>query len=293
MGLFDTVDLNMALYILFSVVLLGLVVGSFLNVVIYRLPVSMLRNWRQECVQYLEENPKGDDDSGETFNIAFPHSHCPQCKAPVKAWQNIPVLSYLLLHGKCASCKATISLRYPIIELVSAALTAFCIYQFGLTAAGGLALIFTWCLISLTMIDVDHQLLPDSITLPLLWLGLLANVGGIYTDLNSAVLGAVFGYGVLWSVFWLFKLATGKDGMGFGDFKLLAALGAWMGWQMLPLIVILSALVGAIIGIAGIIIQGRDKNIPIPFGPYLAVAGWVAFFWGEMLTNSYLQLLQP
>ncbi|TVZ39990.1 leader peptidase (prepilin peptidase)/N-methyltransferase [Alteromonadaceae bacterium 2753L.S.0a.02] len=266
----------------------GLIVGSFLNVVIYRLPVSMLKNWKKECLEFLENNKDKDTDEG-SFNIAFPASHCPKCKAKVKPWQNIPVISYLLLKGRCASCGCNISLRYPIIEIVTGALTVFCIFQFGLTAQGGLALVLTWALISLTMIDIDHQLLPDNITLPLLWLGLIANAVNSFTDLHSALYGAVFGYLTLWSVYWLFKIVTGKEGMGFGDFKLLAALGAWMGWQMLPLIIILSSFVGAVIGIGGIIIQGRDKNVPIPFGPYLAIAGWIAFFWGDAISSAYLQ----
>lgn len=279
---------SILLGVILFILAFGLIVGSFLNVVIYRLPVSMLKNWKKECLEFLENNKDEDTDEG-SFNIAFPASHCPKCKAKVKPWQNIPVISYLLLKGRCASCGCNISLRYPIIEIVTGALTVFCIFQFGLTAQGGLALVLTWALISLTMIDIDHQLLPDNITLPLLWLGLIANAVNSFTDLHSALYGAVFGYLTLWSVYWLFKIVTGKEGMGFGDFKLLAALGAWMGWQMLPLIIILSSFVGAVIGIGGIIIQGRDKNVPIPFGPYLAIAGWIAFFWGDAISSAYLQ----
>ena len=275
--------------VLFCTAVISLTVGSFLNVVIYRLLLSMFAKWKAECKEFLKDNPDAKDEVDAKFNIAFPASHCPKCKAAIKPWQNIPILSYVLLRGKCGSCKAGISIRYPIVEVVTAVLSVFCIYALGLNLSGGLAVLFTWCLIALTMIDVDHKLLPDDITLPLMWIGLIANSFGLFASLEHAVFGAIFGYGVLWSVYWLFKLLTGKEGMGYGDFKLLAALGAWMGWQMLPLIIILSSLVGAIIGIAGIIIMGRDKNVPIPFGPYLAIAGWIAFFWGDTITAAYLQ----
>ena len=270
---------------------LGLLIGSFLNVVIYRLPQTLFADWRNQCREFIAQE-KGEEveaNKQEIFNIAVPRSHCPSCKAPVHAWQNIPLLSYALLRGKCANCKVHISLRYPIIELITGLLTAFIAYQYGLTLTALLVAVFTWSLLVLTMIDVDHQLLPDNITIPLVWLGLLANAFGLFTDLNTALFGAVFGYLSLWSVYWLFKLITGKEGMGFGDFKLLAALGAWMGWEMLPAIIILSSMVGAIIGIAGILIYGKDKNKPIPFGPYLAIAGWIAFFWGDKLNQTYLQ----
>ena len=272
---------------------LGLLIGSFLNVVIYRLPQTLFADWRNQCREFIaqEKGEEVETDKQEVFNIAVPRSHCPSCKAPVHAWQNIPLLSYALLRGKCASCKIHISLRYPIIELITGLLTAFIAYQYGLTTTGLLVAIFTWSLLVLTMVDVDHQLLPDNITIPLVWLGLLANAFGLFTDLNTALFGAVFGYLSLWSVYWLFKLITGKEGMGFGDFKLLAALGAWVGWEMLPAIIILSSMVGAIIGIGGILIYGKDKNKPIPFGPYLAIAGWIAFFWGEKLNQTYLQTM--
>ena len=283
-----------------TVTVLGLVVGSFLNVVIYRVPEIMKRNWRIECEEFLaldDENADspvvpqtGSHDGSTAFNLAFPASHCPKCKADIKPWQNIPVLSYLFLKGACSNCREKISPRYPIIELVTGLLTALVAYLLGATGAALLGMVLTWSLIALTMIDVDHQLLPDSITLPLLWLGLLVNVFGVYTDLESAIFGAMAGYLSLWSVYWLFKLITGKEGMGYGDFKLLAALGAWMGWQALPLIIILSSFVGAAIGIIGILVAGRDKNIPIPFGPYLAIAGWIAFLWGDQITSLYLQI---
>ncbi len=269
------------------ITVLGLVVGSFLNVVIHRIPNMMQKGWRKDCCELLEMDAPSDAD--ETYNLLKPDSHCPNCKTPIKAWQNIPIISYLMLRGKCHQCAQSISARYPIVELVTGILSGYLAYSYGYSEQTLTALLLTWALISLTMIDVDHQLLPDNITLPLLWLGILVNSQGVFTDLSSAVFGAMAGYLVLWSVFWLFKIITGKEGMGYGDFKLLAALGAWMGWQALPLIIILSSLVGAVIGIAGILIQGRDKNIPIPFGPYLAIAGWIALLWGDQITQQYLQ----
>lgn len=276
---------NNAGFLIFSVSLIGLLVGSFLNVVIYRIPEMMQRTWRQDCCELLEQPV----EKSERFNLVTPNSRCPECGTPIKPWQNIPVLSYLILGGKCGHCKAKISIRYPIIEAVTAALSGFLAYHYGPTPELAFTLLLTWTLISLTMIDIDHQLLPDSMTLPLMWLGIVANLNGVFVSLEEAVLGAIFGYLSLWSVYWLFKLLTGKEGMGFGDFKLLAALGAWMGWQALPLIIILSSLVGAVIGIAGILIMGRDRNVAIPFGPYLAIAGWIALIWGETLTQAYLQ----
>ncbi len=282
--------------ILASTLLIGLLVGSFLNVVIYRLPIHLINDWlkmaREVFIEYGNIDKKLlKETKQETFNIAFPASHCPKCKAAVKPWHNIPVISYIfLLKGKCHSCHEKISARYPIIELITGLLTVFVVYQYDLTLDAGLVLILTWSLIALTMIDVDHQLLPDDITLPLMWLGILVNIGGTFTDLQSAVIGAVAGYLSLWSVYWLFKLIAKKEGMGFGDFKLLAALGAWMGWQMLPLVIVLSSFVGAVIGIAGILVFGKDKNKPIPFGPYLAIAGWIAFFWGDLLTQQYFHI---
>lgn len=269
--------------------LLGLLVGSFLNVVILRLPKMMEASWRNQCCELLEVD---SEQPQEKVGLVFPASHCPKCHAPIRAWQNIPVISYLFLRGKCANCKNGISIRYPIIEFVTAVLSALVIYQFGPTYAGASILVLTWCLVVLTVIDIDTQLLPDSITLPLVWAGLILNNFGIITSLPEALWGAVFGYLSLWSVFWIFKIVRGKEGMGYGDFKLLAALGAWLGWQMLPLIIILSSLVGAIIGISLIIVKGRDKNIPIPFGPYLAIAGWIALMWGDEIMAKYLQFTQ-
>lgn len=274
-------------FIYTGTVLFGLTLGSFFNVVILRLPKIMQASWHEQCCELLEQP---DNPPKEPFGLAFPASHCPKCKADIKPWHNIPVISYVLLKGRCANCKVRISPRYPIIEAVTALLSLAIVAMFGLTAATGPLLVLTWALLVLTVIDIDTQLLPDNITLPLVWLGLIVNYFGLITDLHSALWGAIFGYLALWSVFWAFKLITGKEGMGYGDFKLLAALGAWMGWQMLPLIIILSSLVGAVIGIGMIIALGRDKNIPIPFGPYLAIAGWIALLWGEQIVQRYLQL---
>ncbi len=266
--------------------LFGLLVGSFLNVVIYRLPLQLSSAWKRDAMDFLGM------EATEThhINIVFPASHCPSCGEKVKPWQNIPLLSYLILKGKCAYCASPISIQYPLVELICALMTTFVIYHFGLTFEGLLVLFFSWSLLALTGIDFNEQLLPDNITLPLLWLGLLVNLNNTFVSLDSAVLGAVFGYLSLWWVFWLFKLFTGKEGMGHGDFKLLAALGAWLGWQQLLLIILLSSMVGAVVGILLIMLTGRDRQIPIPFGPYLAAAGWIAMMSGEELTSNYLSL---
>ena len=264
---------------------LGLLVGSFLNVVIYRLPLMMESRWRRDCCELLEVEQEKQE---QPLGLATPNSHCPHCKAAIKPWQNIPVISYLVLGGKCANCGAAISWRYPAIELITGLMTLSLAWYFPLSPALLGAIILTWALIALTMIDVDHQLLPDDITLPLLWLGLLFNLGGTYVSLQDAVIGAIAGYLILWSIYWLFKLLTGKEGMGYGDFKLLAALGAWLGWQLLPVIILLSSLVGAVCGIALMVIKRRGKEIPIPFGPYLAMAGWIALLWGEALLARYM-----
>jgi len=269
--------------------ILGLLVGSFLNVVIYRLPVMMEREWTSQCKTLLEtEDSNAPEDDPIAFNLVTPNSHCPSCDAPIKAWQNIPVISYLMLGGKCSNCKTSISKRYPIIEFVTGLLSCLAIWHFGFTWQGSAMLLLTWALITLTMIDFDHQLLPDNITLPFLWLGLIANSFGLFCSLPEALWGGVFGYLSLWSVYWLFKLVTGKEGMGYGDFKLLAVLGAWFGWQMLPLIILLSSLVGAVVGIALLVLKNKGKSVPIPFGPYLAAAGFIAAIWGERLTQAYL-----
>jgi len=267
--------------------LLGLFVGSFLNVVIHRLPVMMEREWQAEAASLRGESPPEQP----RFNLATPRSRCPHCGHLIGAIENIPVVSYLLLRGRCRHCSGPISPRYPLVEFFCALASGFTAFHFGfgLQAAG--ALIFVWAMVALCFIDLDTQLLPDSITLPLLWLGLLLNLGGTFTDLPSAVVGAAAGYLSLWSVFWLFKLATGKEGMGYGDFKLLAAIGAWLGWQILPLAILLSSVVGAVVGIALILLRQHGREIPIPFGPYLAAAGLLALFWGAPLTSAYLGML--
>jgi leader peptidase (prepilin peptidase)/N-methyltransferase len=266
---------------------LGLMVGSFLNVVIHRLPKMMELSWQQQCAELHGEEPV----QRQPYNLVIPRSTCPRCNHSISAWENIPIISYILLRGNCKACGAAISPRYPIVEAFSGILCAYAAWHFGFgwTAVGALLLI--WALLALTAIDIDTQLLPDDITLPLLWTGLLFNLFGVFTNLTSAVLGATIGYLTLWSVYWLFKLVTGKEGMGYGDFKLLAALGAWLGWQMLPLIILLSSLVGAVVGITLIVALKHGRNIPIPFGPYLAGGGLIALFWGQALTQEYLQLL--
>lgn len=273
-----------AFYLIF-----GLLVGSFLNVVIYRLPKMLERDWQIDAAQVL--GTASETDRVDTpFNLAQPRSQCPGCGTQVKAIDNIPIVSFVLLRGRCGQCQNPISLQYPAIELATGLVTLFLIHHFGLSSAAVLACLLTYALIALSTIDYRTTLLPDSITLPFLWLGLLANINGTFTDLTSAVVGAMTGYLSLWSVYWGFKLLTGKDGMGFGDFKLLGLLGAWLGWQMLPIIIILSSLAGAIIGLS-LIALGRDKDHPIPFGPYLAIAGWTALIWGESLTAHYFELL--
>lgn len=267
---------------------LGLLVGSFLNVVAFRLPVMLMRQWRQSAQEVLTEPP---DTLPTPFNVAVPRSFCPKCNTPIQAWQNIPVLSYSLLGGKCAACKTPISKRYPLVEAVTGLLSLLVIWRLGVGPAGLLGLGLVWTLVALTLIDFDTQLLPDDITLPLLWAGLIANSFGVYTSLSAALWGAVGGYLSLWGVYWLFKLVAKKEGMGYGDFKLLAALGAWMGWQYLLVIIVLSSFVGALVGGAAILLAGKDKNLRIPFGPYLAGAGLLAFLWGQNLLNAYWQLM--
>lgn len=264
--------------------LLGLMVGSFLNVVIHRLPLMMERDWAAQCAEFRNETPP----ASEPLSLSRPRSRCPQCGHPIGAMENIPIVSWLLLRGRCKACTAPISLRYPLTEGVTGLLFAFAAWHFGFTLAGLGALILVAALVALTGIDFDTQLLPDDITLPLLWIGLALNVFNAYTDLKSAVIGAMVGYLSLWGVYWAFKLTTGKEGMGYGDFKLLAALGAWLGWQMLPLTILLSSLVGAAVGISLMVFSRHGRNVPIPFGPYLAAAGAIALIWGKPLTNAYL-----
>jgi len=273
--------------ILILSLVLGLVVGSFLNVVIYRLPLQLQNSWRHDAMDFLGQKP---DAESKKFNLVYPPSRCPSCEALIKPWHNIPLISYLLLKGRCKSCAEPISLQYPAVELICGLLTVAVVYHFGFTVQAAWAMLFTWVLVALTGIDVNHQLLPDSLTLPLLWLGLLVNISSTFTPLVDAVVGAAAGYLVLWSVYWAFRLITGKEGMGHGDFKLLAALGAWLGWQQLPMIILLSSAVGALIGTVGILLYGREKQAQIAFGPYLAIAGWIALVAGEKITRSYLQL---
>jgi len=268
--------------------ILGLMVGSFLNVVIHRLPLIMEREWRQQCAEFAG-TPFNDD--APALSLARPRSRCPECGHHITALENIPVVSYLFLRGRCSACQTSISIRYPVIELITGALSAYGAWHFGATWQLVGALMLIWALIALTGIDLDTQLLPDSITLPLVWLGLALNINGTFVSLSSAVVGAMAGYLALWSVYWLFKLATGKEGMGYGDFKLLAALGAWFGWAMLPAIILLSSLVGATVGISLIVFAKHGRNTPIPFGPYLAAAGILALFWGPQINQTYLGIL--
>ena len=286
MPLLESLENNPAFFIT-TIAILGAMVGSFLNVVIHRLPIMMERQWHQQCA---ELNDHAQTNEPSPYNLAKPDSSCPHCGHKIRAIENIPIVSYLFLKGKCAGCDAKISPRYPIIETITATLSAFIAWHFGFGWEATAALLLTWSLIPLTMIDIDHQLLPDAITLPFLWLGLTLNLFGVFTDISSAVIGALMGYLILWSIYWAFKLLTGKEGMGYGDFKLLAMLGAWMGWQLLPVVILLSSLVGAVIGIALILFRGRDRSVPIPFGPYLAIAGWIALVWGNDITSSYLRM---
>jgi leader peptidase (prepilin peptidase)/N-methyltransferase len=273
--------------------LFALLVGSFLNVVIYRLPLMMYREWQEQCKELQEaETPELPD---EPFNLVIPRSACPNCGTQITAWQNIPVISYLLLRGRCKGCKDKISKRYPLVELLTAVLATVCAWRMGFGPEALMAIGLTFALVAISLIDFDHQLIPDSIVIPLLWVGLgmslfHGSVGGTYLFVSpvDSIIGAIAGYLSLWSVYKVFKLLTGKEGMGYGDFKLLAALGAWLGWQSLHLIILFSAVVGAVFGIAMIVFRGRDRQLPIPFGPYLAAAGWVAMLWGEQIWNAYL-----
>lgn len=288
------------------VFLVSLMVGSFLNVVIYRLPIMMERSWQEEYDSYFAEvNSDADAGAASTvdpalsalstpsapFNLVKPDSTCPKCGHTIRAWENIPVLSYLLLKGKCANCKTGISPRYPLVELFTAIACAFTAYHFGPTSQAVWAILITYVLISLIFIDVDKMLLPDQLTLPLLWLGLLLSTSDVFVGTTDAIIGAAAGYLSLWSVYWLFKLVTGKEGMGYGDFKLLAALGAYTGWQGLPVIILLSSFVGAVIGIAIMMIQNKGKSLAIPFGPYLAVAGWLTLLYKDVIITTYLDMV--
>lgn len=269
-----------------AVSLFGLAIGSFLNVVIHRLPIMLARRWREQCDALAATTPTV---ASERYDLIVPRSRCPHCGHRIAAAENIPVVSWLWLGGKCRGCAKPISVRYPLVEIATAALSAAVAWRFGLNAAMVGALVLTWSLVALSVIDYDHQLLPDDITLPLIWGGLALNLFGIYTSLSAAVIGAIAGYVSLWLVYQLFKLITGREGMGYGDFKLFAAFGAWLGWQALPLIILLSSFLGAIIGIGVIVFRGRDRTLPIPFGPFLCLAGWVALMWGDAITRAYLQ----
>jgi leader peptidase (prepilin peptidase)/N-methyltransferase len=278
-----------------SVFVVGLVIGSFLNVVIYRLPIMLDRDWRAQAAQLLEQPSAAL--AGARFDLLVPRSTCPVCKAPIKAWQNVPVISWLALRGRCAACNAKISVRYPLIEIATALLSASVAWHFGFGAAAACALLVTWCLIALTGIDFDHQLLPDGITLPLIWTGLLASVAigpaagtALPVSPRDAIVGAATGYISLWLVYQAFRLITGKEGLGYGDFKLYAALGAWLGWKILPLVILLSAAAGALYGISMIVLRGRSRSAPMPFGPFLAAAGWLAMLYGDALIGGYLRL---
>lgn len=265
--------------------LLGLMVGSFLNVIIFRLPKTIHHEWTSQCCEWLKQDaPKEQAPHG----IVFPASHCMHCKQKLKLWHNIPILSYFLLLGKCSFCHKAISLRYPLVELLTAILSAVVVLKLGFSAQAAFALLLTWVLIALSFIDFDHQILPDNIILPLIWLGLLLSLWNVFTTPQNAIIGAVAGYLSLWLVFQGFKLLTGKEGMGYGDFKLLSLFGAWLGWQALPLIILMSTVVGSILGISMIVLRMMDRNKPIPFGPYLAIAGWISLLWGNQLTRSYL-----
>ncbi|BBH44198.1 prepilin peptidase [Pseudomonas sp. KU43P] len=274
-------------YFITLATLLGLLVGSFVNVVVYRLPIMLERQWQHEAQEVLGL----EHHAHERFDLCLPASHCPHCGHRIRAWENIPLLSYLLLRGRCSACKSAISPRYPLVEAACAVLSLVVAWHFGPTLEALLALPLTWCLLALSLIDADHSLLPDVLVLPTLWLGLIVNAFAVFVPLTNALWGAVAGYLSLWTVYWLFKLVTGKEGMGYGDFKLLALIGAWAGWHVLPLTLLLSSLLGAVIGLSLLRLRHHPVNVAIPFGPYLAIAGWIAVLWGDEIYASYLQLL--
>lgn len=274
---------------LLCVTLCSLFVGSFLNVVIYRLPRMMQNSWHEECRLYLGLKPHPEEI--EKLSLALPFSHCPQCKKTLKPWHNIPVFSYLFLQGKCAYCKASISMRYPMVELITAASSVYIAWYFGPSWQTVAALFFTWILIALTFIDLDYYLLPDHLTLLLLWIGLFCSLFSIFSNSHDAIIGGIFGYLIFAFIERAFKLVTGRTGMGQGDFKLLAALGAFLGWQQLPIIILLASFIGAIFGITHMLIKHQFKSIALPFGPYLAIAGWVSLLWGNEILATYWQLM--
>ena len=275
------------LFMVIACGLLGLIVGSFLNVVIYRVPLMLHRSWTRDCREHLEPGLQDTEDA-EAYNLLIPASSCPKCGHRISALENIPVLSYLLLKGRCSGCKTRISPRYPVVEITTAVLSVVTALHFGFSLQALAALAFTWTLIPLFLIDFDTQLLPDNITLPLLWAGLLLSLVNVFVDSHTSIIGAAAGYLSLWSIYHLFRLVTGKEGMGYGDFKLLAAIGAWLGWQMLPVVILFSSVVGAATGITLILFKGRDHNLPMPYGPFLAAAGWITLLWGNDLIKFYL-----
>ena len=288
--MFDTFPLLFEQYpalFLVTLFVLGAVVGSFLNVVIYRLPIMMQREWRQDCLEFLEQPAEAGQD---IFNLSVPRSRCGNCGHQITALENIPLISYLALGGKCSSCKTRISIQYPLVELFTAIVSVIVGWKFGVSLQTAAALFMTWCLIAASGIDIGHKLLPDSITLPLLWLGILLSLFNVFVDLETSVIGAMAGYMSLWSVFILFKIVTGKEGMGHGDFKLLAMIGAWLGWKPLLVVILTSSVVGAIVGISMIVLKITERGTQIPFGPYLAAAGWMTLLWGETLMRFYFSM---
>ena len=283
MNIIDLFLQNTGIFYLF-IVLTGLTVGSFLNVVIYRLPLMLERDWKGQCRELLELEEQTD----QVITLSKPASTCPKCQHKIRIWENIPVISYLLLKGKCSQCQSPISIQYPLIEILTAVLSLVVAMKFGVSWQTVFGLVLTWSLIAMSVIDLHKMILPDDITLPILWLGLLISLFSIFTDPVNSIIGASAGYLILWSVFQLFKLVTGKEGMGYGDFKLLALFGAWFGWKLLPLIIILSSATGAVIGILMIMLSKKDRSTPIPFGPYLAIAGWISMIWGQQIISWYL-----
>ena len=284
---FITLLQNNSVFFISLCTTIGLVAGSFLNVIIFRLPKMMEREWNQQCSELRGETIK----PLPTLNLVKPFSECPHCKHKITALESIPIISYLALRGRCSQCNTSISLRYPIMEALTGIMSGFIAWHFGYGFITVAALIFVWSMIVLAFIDLDTQLLPDEVTLPLLWIGLLINLGNSFTDISSAVIGAASGYIFLWLIYWCFKIATGKEGMGYGDFKLLAVIGAWFGWKMLPLVILFSSLAAAVIGIVLIIVAKNKRDTPFPFGPYLVGSGLVALFWGDQLNRTYLDLL--
>ncbi len=284
MNIFDFLASNPLAFV-FCATVIGLLIGSFLNVVVYRLPIMMQRDWQAQAREVLEL----PGVERERFDLLLPDSSCPHCGHRIRPWENIPLLSWLALRGRCSGCQAPISKRYPLVELACGVLSGYVAWHFGFGWQAGAALLLSWGLLAMSLIDADHQLLPDVLVLPLLWLGLIVNQSGLFASPADAFWGAVAGYLSLWSVYWLFKLVTGKEGMGYGDFKLLAMLGAWGGWQILPLTILLSSLVGAVLGIVILRLRRAGSATPLPFGPYLAIAGWIALLWGDEITGSYLR----